>query len=142
MFEYNHKYDDIINMPHHVSKKYEHVPADMRAEQFASFEALVGFDDDLDETARQTDKRLVPDEEREMKIDANIRYLVDYAEERPEVKAIYFVEDELKTGGTYVVVSGRFKQFLEHESSIVLTDGTVIPVQDIWDIRVKGLIFK
>ncbi len=44
-------YDDIIDMERPVSKRYDPMPRDMRAVQFAPFAALTGFDDVLDDAA-------------------------------------------------------------------------------------------
>ncbi len=44
-------YEDIIDMNRPVSKRYEPMPRDMRAVQFAPFAALTGLDDALDDTA-------------------------------------------------------------------------------------------
>ena len=51
----NDNYDDIIHLPHHVSKR--HAPMSMlnRAAQFAPFAALTGFDDAIRERRQQTD---------------------------------------------------------------------------------------
>jgi len=46
-------YDDIINLPHHVSTKYPQMPMAQRAAQFAPFAALVGHDKAIEETAWQ-----------------------------------------------------------------------------------------
>ena len=35
-------YDDIINLPHHISKKHRPMPRETRAAQFAPFAALTG----------------------------------------------------------------------------------------------------
>lgn len=45
------KYDDIINMPHHVSAKHPHMPIRDRAAQFAPFAALTGLDEAMDDVA-------------------------------------------------------------------------------------------
>lgn len=45
------KYKDIINLPHHVSKKHPQMSRQMRAAQFSSFAALSGFEDEVKETA-------------------------------------------------------------------------------------------
>ena len=44
------KYDDIINMPHHVSIKHKTMSMHDRAAQFAPFAALTGFDEEVKKT--------------------------------------------------------------------------------------------
>lgn len=46
-------YDDIINLPHHVSKKHPQMSMYQRAAQFAPFAALTGHDRAIGETAKQ-----------------------------------------------------------------------------------------
>ena len=48
------KYDDIIDMPHHVSSRHAHMSILARAAQFAPFAALTGFDDEIDEAAKES----------------------------------------------------------------------------------------
>ena len=52
------KYDDILNMPHHVSKKHPKLSMEQRAAQFAPFSALTGYEDKVKETARFTESRI------------------------------------------------------------------------------------
>ena len=40
----NKKYDDIINLPHHVSLTHPHMSRLDRAAQFSPFAALTGYD--------------------------------------------------------------------------------------------------
>ena len=51
------KYDKIINLPHHVSKKHKPMSRTARAAQFSPFAALTGFEDDIDEERIETEAR-------------------------------------------------------------------------------------
>lgn len=44
------KYDDIINLEHHVSTKHEQMSLENRAAQFAPFAALDGYSEAIKET--------------------------------------------------------------------------------------------
>ena len=44
------KYDDIINLPHHVSKRHPQMSMWNRAAQFAPFAALTGYEDAIHST--------------------------------------------------------------------------------------------
>ena len=46
-------YDDIINLPHPVSKKHTQMSMMQRAAQFAPFAALTGYDAAINEAARK-----------------------------------------------------------------------------------------
>ena len=48
------KYEDIINMPHHVSKKHPQMSLEARSAQFAPFSALIGYEEAVEEMARLT----------------------------------------------------------------------------------------
>lgn len=47
-------YDDIINLPHHTSKKHPRMSMLSRAAQFAPFAALSGHEEALKETEANT----------------------------------------------------------------------------------------
>ena len=57
-----HRYDDIINLPHYQSTNHAHMSLEDRAAQFASFAALTGHEEAIEETARLTEKKIVLDE--------------------------------------------------------------------------------
>jgi hypothetical protein len=46
------RYDDIINLPHHVSTTHPQMDYLNRAAQFAPFAALTGYEDVIDETRK------------------------------------------------------------------------------------------
>ena len=48
--KYTGKYDDIINMPHHVSKKHKQMSLEARSAQFAPFAALTGYGEAVNKT--------------------------------------------------------------------------------------------
>lgn len=50
-------YDDIIDLPHHVSSTRPRMPMIDRAAQFTPFQALTGYGEAIQETARITGKR-------------------------------------------------------------------------------------
>ena len=52
-----HRYDDIIDLPHHVSKKHPRMPLMDRAAQFSPFSALSGYDAAIKETERLAQER-------------------------------------------------------------------------------------
>ena len=52
------KYDDIINMPHHVSDKHPQMPIEDRAAQFSPFAALTGHEAAIKETARLAEEKI------------------------------------------------------------------------------------
>ena len=106
------RYDDIINLPHHVSTNHPRMSMHDRAAQFAPFSALVGYDDAVAETARLTVVRPELDEQEQWAINDRLAYIADHIHEQPEVRIKYFVPDEHKSGGAIVEVSGKVKKYL------------------------------
>ncbi len=48
-------YEEIVNLPHHVSHSRTQMPLHNRAAQFAPFAALTGYSEAIDETIQQTE---------------------------------------------------------------------------------------
>lgn len=64
----NNKYEEIINLPHHVSKRHPPMSMAARAAQFGSFAALKGHGDAIKGTAKmfaaaEDDEEQTQDEE-------------------------------------------------------------------------------
>ena len=72
-----HKYDDIINLPHHVSEKHPQMSMQSRGAQFAPFSALSGHGAAIRETARQTSRFIVYDENNAEMLDRKIHTLLE-----------------------------------------------------------------
>lgn len=56
-------YEDIMELPHHVSSKHPQMPMSDRAAQFSPFAALVGYDDAIKEASRIIDEKIEPEED-------------------------------------------------------------------------------
>ena len=106
------RYDDIINLPHHISPTRQRMSMHDRAAQFAPFAALVGYDDAVAETARLTVVRPELDEQEQWAINERLAYIADYIHEQPEVRIKYFVPDGHKSGGAIIEFSGKVKKYL------------------------------
>ena len=131
------KYDDIINLPHHVSTKHPQMSMHDRAAQFAPFSALVGYDAVVAETSRRTESRPELDEQEQRAINERLAYIADHIHEQPEVRIKYFVPDEHKSGGAIIEICEKIATVSESKSMLELTDGTTIYFADILELNVK-----
>ena len=57
------EYDDIINLPHHVSTRHPHMSLQARAAQFAPFAALTGYGDEIQKSERRVEESYEMDED-------------------------------------------------------------------------------
>ena len=131
----NNRYDEIINLPHHVSKTRPQMPLSDRAAQFAPFAALTGYDSAIKETGRLTDERIELDEEALTALDRKYQLLIEALDDAPEVTITYFQPDERKSGGQYVSATGTVKKVDTFGRRILLQDGTRIPLDSVYDLR-------
>ena len=134
------KYDEIINLPHHVSKTRPQMPMSDRAAQFAPFAALTGYDSAIKETGRLTDEKIELDEETLTVLDRKYQLLMDALDEAPEIEITYFKPDERKAGGKYVSATGTVKKVDDFERRITMQDGTKIPMDDV--LSIDGELFS
>ena len=139
MYSYG-KYDDIINLPHHESKKHPRMSKEARAAQFAPFAALTGYDDVIKETARLTSERIEINEELKAILDAKLQIIHDKISSKPEVTFTYFVPDTKKDGGEYVTVIGNVIKIDEFNQKVILENKTEIPISEI--VEITGEILK
>ena len=129
------EYDDIINMPHHVSKTRPRMSLRARAGQFAPFAALTGHSAAIAETGRLTDQRAELDEYEMARVDSELQRLQELLPGRPTASIIYFVPDELKNGGSYQTVTGSVKRIDAVNGVIQMADRQCIPIADVFSIE-------
>ena len=127
-------YEDIINLPHHTSKKHPRMSLEARSAQFAPFAALTGYDEVLIETARLTNERIEIDETIKVIIDSKLQIIKEHIKEMPLITFMYFVPDLKKDGGKYVTVTGNVKKIDEYRNVLVLENKIEIPINEIIDI--------
>lgn len=128
------RYDDLINLPHHVSKTRKPMPMINRAAQFAPFAALTGHDEAIAETARQTaPRRILSSDEQEI-LSKRLAYAIDHIGERPNLTFTYFIPDTLKDGGRYVTITGVIRKYDALEKTVVLETNEILLIDNILSI--------
>ena len=124
-------YEDIINLPHHISKKHRPMPREARAAQFAPFAALVGYDEEIGEAARSTDGREELSEDAIDALNQAFQKLLEHEEERPLVTVTYFQPDAKKDGGRYMTYTGNFRFYDAEKRVMKFVDGMVISLEQM-----------
>lgn len=136
-------YEDIVDLPHPVSKVHPRMSLQDRAAQFSPFAALTGHEEAIQETARLTDIQIELDEDTKNLLNEKLLVLQNRWKEAKEtrqpgvqVSLTYFLPDERKAGGEYVTRSGVVKKIDDFQRSILLEDGTMIPIWRIKEVDV------
>lgn len=124
-------YDDIIDLPRHVSPTRPPMSMHGRAAQFSPFAALTGFGDEIAEAARLTDRRVELTEAEEEAISRSLAALTLPA----EVSLTYFVPDPRKAGGRYATERVTIRQILPEEGRLKLTDGRGIELDRLIEVK-------
>ena len=134
-YEEKHKYDDIINLPHHVSKVHPRMSIQNRAAQFAPFAALTGYESELRETVRLTDKKIELEEEVKKELNRKLQKIKTNIKDKINVNFTYFIKDKIKDGGAYIKTYGVVNKIDEDNRIIILDTKEEIPIDDIIEIN-------
>ncbi len=135
MMEICHDYDDIIDMPHHVSETHPQMPLADRAAQFSPFAALTGYDAAIVETARLTDMKHELSESEKHEISRMLNSLKARIKTNPSVTVVFFEKDLKKDGGNYRTVTGAAIKVDEYSSVLELSDGMRIAFDNILSLE-------
>ncbi len=129
-------YDDIINMPHHVSKIRKPMSLQNRSAQFAPFSALTTYDEKVREVARETSKKIELDDGIKLMLNEKLCLIKNDIKLRPKVTITYFVRDNKKENrGRYKTITGNAKIVDEVYKRIILIDNTIISFDNVIDIK-------
>ena len=102
-----HRYDDMLYLPHHVSKNHRQMPVYKRAAQFAPFAALSGHAAAVKEAERLTETERELDEYERAELDRRMQQILAVPKLRRHVTITYFKKDERKEGGAYLDITGE-----------------------------------
>lgn len=128
------KYDDIIDLPHHVSKTRKPMSLYNRAAQFAPFAALTGYDDAIEETARLTETNVELSDELKNDLNQKINFIKNNIKVHPEITIKYFVRDNKKSGGIYKSLTSIIKKVDDFNKCLIFADNTNVYFDDIISI--------
>lgn len=130
-----HKYDDIIHLPHPVSARHPQMSPLDRAAQFSPFAALTGYDAAIKETERHTEEWIELDENRKEMLDERLQMIREHLSQKPEITFTYFKPDEKKSGGAYLTIMGKVKKINEYGRQLILEDGTALLIENVFSIE-------
>ena len=130
-----HDYDDIINLPHHVSKTHPHMSLADRAAQFSPFAALTGYEEAIKEAGRIVDEKIELSEEEKEEINRQLNYLNEHKKDNIQITITYFLKDMKKNGGSYRQITSNLKRLDEIGKTILLADNTILRIDDIRKIQ-------
>lgn len=124
-------YEDIINLPHHVSARRAAMSLQDRAAQFSPFAALTGYEAIIAESGRLTQSRAELDGAAVEELDQALRQLAESIHSQPKVTVTYFAPDRRKTGGSYRTITGRVRRIDTAERYLEFTDRSHINLESI-----------
>ena len=134
------KYDDIINMPRHISKTRPQMSLYNRSAQFAAFAALTGYEERVKETARLTDTKIEIDDGLRNILNMKLNIISEHLKEKPEITITYFIKDNKKSGGKYSTLKCIIRRIDLVNQEIILYDRSVIKLDDI--INISGNLIE
>lgn len=130
-----HKYDDIINLEHHVSTKHSRMSLENRSAQFAPFSALTGYEEAVTEEARITESRIDIDEEAKIEVNEKLNYIIKHLDKNIIVSVTYFEKDKKKQGGSYKTIKGIIKKIDDFRKTIEMQTGEIIKIEELKKIE-------
>ena len=127
-----HRYDDMLDLPRHISLNRRHMTKAERAAQFSPFKALSGYEDEVSDTARQTEEKRLLGEAEEEEINHILHDL--QGQDRPLITVTYFIPDEKKEGGQYVTETVCLRRIDMIKNVLVTADKKEISLDDVFSI--------
>ena len=133
---YYFPYNDMLNMGYpRVEIEQDFSDSILREAQFAPFAALNGYEEAVRETARLTQRRILPDESKQEELNQKLFFLRKHLKEYPLVFITHFIKDPRKEGGSYQTKAVTIKKILNDEKALLLPNDTKIFIHDILELE-------
>ena len=130
------KYDNIINIEHWNPKNHVRMSMDNRAAQFAPFAALTGYKEEIIETGRKVDKKIILNDDEKSFVNQELLKIQENINVKPEILITYFVKDKLKDGGKYLTLKNYIKRIDLDNKKIIMIDNFKIDFDNILKIEI------
>lgn len=127
------RYDDIMDVPRHVSSAHLPIPTGDRAGQFSPFAALTGYKELLDKTARRYERKEYLTADQLARLTATIKKLVKQRP-WPKVAVTYFNGDS----GYYETYHGQLVNVDWRRQRLRFRDGNSIVIRNIKRLTVTN----
>lgn len=126
-------YSDILHYNYNGSKTRQKMTVYNRAAQFSPFSALTGFEQAIDETARQVKQKIQLSTDEIERLNEKIDLILKIGKNQIS-SVVYFVGDKLKQGGEYKVKTGFISRIDTVNKLLIFTDKTAVCLEDILQI--------
>lgn len=136
LVDIEHRYDDIINLQHFISKKYKHMSIMNRASQFAPFAALSGYGEQILDASIITEDKIILSEDMINGLNDKLNLINQNIKELPKVSIIYFVKYKNKDGGKYINIINNIKKIDTYNNEIMFTNKEKILISNIISIDI------
>lgn len=127
-------YEDIVNLPPHISKRHPQPTMMDRAARFAPFAAITGYEEMVLEEARVTEEWVDLTESALERLNKRLIILQEHLSEQPEITITYFEPDQRKSGGAYVTHTGVLKKIDLYEHLLIMMDGKKIRIDSVCEL--------
>lgn len=131
-------YEELLHLPHPVSKKHPQMSRYDRAAQFSPFAALTGHEAAVQEAARVTEEKVELDEGEKERLNEILYALLEKYQGHPDVSITYFCPDDRKSGGAYRMVKGKIRKIDENKKIMYLENQIQIRMDQVMKIEERN----
>lgn len=125
-------YQDVINLPRHVSPCRKQMPLLDRSAQFAPYSALVGYEDCIAEEGRLTEEKPFVTDEGKSLLNAKLDFW--QRNKNLTMQVVHFVPDGKKSGGKLQRKLASLKRIDADNGRVVFQDKTSVAFDLLVDI--------